>query len=228
MRGGPAAVWSGCDGRVPGHPAGDDDVDPAQQGGGAGGAGLLAGEPVSCSRVVRWANRAAITGLLGSAAQTARQAATPRASARRRWRSCHGSRRRRCRAGTGRVLDQRPRTRKPGRGRRSAGQGTARAAHRAELVSAADAYATRRGEPKSSSTRTMRALKRHAAGCSRSCSRRVAQGEVRPQYRGHRGGARPRPRISQGRRRPRRTDGREARDGPHRQRGQAHGMNARR
>jgi hypothetical protein len=29
-----------------------------------------------CSRVVRWANRAAITGLLGSAAQTARQAAT--------------------------------------------------------------------------------------------------------------------------------------------------------
>ena len=41
-----SGVRSGGDGRIPAHPPGDDDVDPAQQGGGAGGAGLLAGEPV--------------------------------------------------------------------------------------------------------------------------------------------------------------------------------------
>ena len=55
------------------------------------------------SRVVRWVNRAAITGLFGSAAQTARQAATrSRAGRGQRSRSCPGRCRRRCRAGTAR------------------------------------------------------------------------------------------------------------------------------
>ena len=50
-------VWLGClevlagagDSGVPAHPASDDDVHPAQQGGGEGGAGLTVTEWVGCS-----------------------------------------------------------------------------------------------------------------------------------------------------------------------------------
>jgi hypothetical protein len=66
---------SGGDDRVPGDALGDHDVQPAQQGGSARRACLL-GASRLWSRVVRWVNFAARTGLLGSSAHTARQAAS--------------------------------------------------------------------------------------------------------------------------------------------------------
>ena len=110
-----AAPGPGGDGGVPGNVAADHDVDPAQQGGRAGGPGL--GGPAGCP--AGWSgqpNRAAITGLFGIAAQTARQAASRRPGRPRPiWRSCPGRHRGVVARAQPGVLDQGPRSGEPGR-----------------------------------------------------------------------------------------------------------------
>jgi hypothetical protein len=78
-----AGPGAGRDRRVPAHLAGYDYVQPAQQRGGTGGAGLLAGEPIVVAGG-QVSELAASTWLFGSAAHNVRRAATRRAGRPRR------------------------------------------------------------------------------------------------------------------------------------------------